>query len=656
MLLLLGLALAQPRVPTAGREGESRFVRVGEALGPAVVERVEVHREFERLHLRVGEEALAPVELVPERPDREGLCAAHGWTVFPRWELRGEAREDAWRPGEGPPRTDEERAHEAICARLAERGEALRSPPPSALGDPGPGPDEERGPALRWRPIVIAALPGLILPLALLLGLLGLRGADRRLRVELLLLTLAAALPRLLRPAGIFNGDLAGYEKLAIGLGLKRSPSLYGEGFAALHAPAVALFGAHPAVLFETHRLLSVLSPALLLLALRRAAGPPAALLAALALALHPAAIRLGPTEEMGVPTLALLLLAAAGLAVPSTGARASRGGRVAGLGALLAGLAGGFALHLRPEALLLLPALIALALLHDEPLPRRLARLGLLALPLLPLLALRLLDLPDPGAVALDPRQLLDPTFLLGALRPRLSPDGGAHHLAFDPRWTSPLLPLGALLALRRGRAALPWLLWLLPATALVVKSWPLADGLRLQLYALAGWAALSGLGLGPLLGARGPRWLLALALLLPPLLTARFELLRHAEWRWLARTLPTAAAGAELLVPGREDRAAAMGLVLEALAPGLRTAPAVQGGPREGRLLLEGSACLEGRPEENPPDCAGLRGRCRSEVVAEAWVVARTDLDTEVPLDRQDRGLVPLRLLRLLDCQEGS
>lgn len=662
LLFLAGLALGQSRLATPGVEGDGHLVAVGEVVGRATVQRVELHREFERVHLVAPGHTLPPVELVREGPSRRGICAAHGWTLFPRWELVGEVPSDPWHLGERPPVSVEEQVHAALCQRLEDRGpqivlsprpasvapevDAAAAAPPTGTALPPP-PAAETSAAVSG---LLAALPWAVSLLGLVGAVLGLRRLDRGGWRDLALVFVASALIRLfLSPAEAFNGALAGYEKLAMGLSLKGSPTLYGQGWSALLAPAVDGFGAEPSTVFEVHRAMAVLSPVLLWATLRALMGPAPALLGGLALAVHAGHVRLAATEEMGIPTLALALLAAAAAARTGPGLP----GIIAGA---LAGLAAGLAAHLRPEGLLLLPAITALPLVSrgraalQTPGPYLALLLGG------GLVALRLADLPPAGDSAIDLGRFSDPGFLLRTLQPSLGPGNSPHHIALDLRWTSPLLPLLALLGLRHPRPAAPWALWLSGTAVLLAKSWPEADALRLQMLAAPGWIGLAAVGLSRPLAPRPLLVVPVIGLLALPLSWARFDLARHQEWRWLAEVVPTLPEGSVLRLDSRLGRAPSMALVLQTIGPRVEVLTADRLAPADGQLVLIGLTCFEGAPGEALDGCAALRGSCQGEELAATWVDARTDLDTRVEPRWQDRGRLRVSVQRLHRCASAA
>lgn len=119
----------------------------------------------------------------------------------------------------------------------------------------------------------------------------------------------------------------------------------YPVGYPALVGAGYAVFGAHPVVAMLLNALLGA-AAAVATWALVRAVGPRAALLAGLAVALHPALVPYTPALMTEAPTAALLVIA---------GACATRGWRVA------TGLVLGAAVLVRPQSLVFAPVLGAL-------------------------------------------------------------------------------------------------------------------------------------------------------------------------------------------------------------------------------------------------------------------------------------------------------
>jgi len=678
---LPGEQLAAPPVAGGGpafpgaEEGSGRLYAVGDPVGPARVDEIEIHSEFERYHLslalpRAGQ-TLPPLEVVPDRAGREGICTHGGWTVFPRWELVGPVPEDPWHEGERPPASVEEQVHAAFCARLAAAPPvAAPAPlperpavPPERVVQAPAAPDPAAGDAAR----VLTPLPLLLAFLGLAMAARGLRGLAPAERRELAGIGVLSLGLRLLQwPGAPFNGALAGYEKLAMAMGQAQVPALYGQGLSALMAPIVRLLGAHPAVVFGTDLALSAVAPLALWATLRPVGGRHTARLGGLFMAVLPLALRLSATEVMTVPLTTLALVAAAG-AVASV--EAGEGALVAGA---MAGLAAGLMVHVRPEGLLVLPALVALPLArrgraafrHGGP------WLGLVLGGVL--VVLRLRDMPglDPGG-PLQPHLLGSPMALLGLVLPRVSDRGGLEHLALDLRWTSPLLWVGPVLALGRGtrRAALPWAAWLLLTLVLVAKSWPLADAMRLQLLAMPAWIALTALAFGPRLAGLAPRRAAALALLgtalvALPASTGWLFLARHAEWSWLRDTVPTLPAGSVVRYDDGPHRASSMAQVLAGLAPGLRWVPASTAPLQDGQLFLRGTTCLSrpSLPEASSDSvCARVEAACRLLPLdglpgATARLPARTDLDEVLLPEEVHDGQVTVGFYRLADCRRPA
>ncbi|MCK6502825.1 glycosyltransferase family 39 protein [Myxococcota bacterium] len=657
-----------------GLDGPGRWLGVGEAVGPATVVRVETHPEFERLHLEAPGQSLPPVEVVEEKGGRAGICSHHGLTLFPRWELVGPVPEDPWHEGERPPATVEEQVHAALCARLDERGEGLRLGPTITAATPGSMPSADGGGpgaerlGIPQAPVgYLRGVGAAVVALTVGLALAGARRLDRPGWRDLALVAGLSALARFgLASPVVFNGGLAGYEKLVMAMGLSSSPDLYGQGWPTVMAPAVSLLGAEPATVFLANRLLATVAPVALWAALRPA-SPAAARVAGLSLAALPLAVLLAPTEEMSVPTLALALVGAA------AAAHADRG--LSGLAAgALAGLAAGLACHVRPEGLLLLPAVAAVpfalrgrAALRDGGPWLALLLGGALVL-------LRLAELPpvrDDGPLV--PSKILQPGFLPMALLPAWESRRHPIHLFMDAAWTSPLLWVGVALALASARRAwrplAPWVLWVLGTGVLLAKSWPLADAWRLQLLAMPGWLALAAWGLAPRL-SRPALLAAAVGLVGLPLAWQRLDFARHAEWRWLARVVPTLPQGPALRYDDGsraelQDKARDMAVVLSTLRPGLVQVAASSAPPQTGQLVLLGLTCFESevtvergevrarRPADGCPQAAAA---CTLVPVDEVWVPARSDLDGRIDPAWVEDGRLRLGIYRLEGCAEPA
>lgn len=562
---LLPLLLALPlHAADVVRVDRGHLARVGEALGGAPVERIEQHPEFERLTVRLPGGALLPLEVTLARPETSPACVHHGFAVYPRFELVG---------GQVLPEASPVTA--ALCARLEAQGGSLplgvvrldvAGPEAAPTDQAGTGQGvviHIPGPGTRSLRPLHAVLAALGLALLAAAGPLrrALAGAPWRDGLGVAVAGLAARL--LLSPRGLQIAPDAGYELLVQAWGINQPHPLYGDGYTALHAPLQRLLAWDPAALFGLHLGLSALAPPLLWaigwLALRQRWG---ALTAGVGLALLPVALRLAASEMAHVPLATFELLAL--LAAVALAAGASQA-RISVALSLVAALAGGFALHLRPEALpfALLPLLLLLATAARHRSWRPLPAVLLLLL----LLAWRLSDLPAPqeqGPVQV--RAFLSGRLWRAVLLPPMSPLAARvspFQVFLDPRTTPVVLPLLALVgatlgARRHGRVVLACLLWwglsLLP---ILPKAWPLVDAWRLQLAGQAPLLLLAGVGVATLPRARPLAPALVVLSALPHLGFVRQQWAGMAEWAFLPRAVATLPPGATVLFPDHEVHA---------------------------------------------------------------------------------------------------
>ncbi|MCB9778834.1 MAG: glycosyltransferase family 39 protein [Alphaproteobacteria bacterium] len=667
LALLLALLLGMPSAARADA-GPAGMVAEGDRLGPAVVTAVELHAEYERIHLSVGEVVLPPVELLAVRPGRSGMCVHRGRTAFPRWDMAEERPwptdpEDAWIEGERAPQNPEEEAFAAVCARMESTearplqivvptGPAAGEAPPADGPRPSEQPSDERtwpeteataapapAPSVRpaWVSFAVAGALGVGGLLALSLGLGGMR--EPGVKRDALALTVLGLVARVgAGPWSIFNGGGAAWEKLALAMGLRVPPDLYGDGYALLHQAGSLGAGVTVGSALGVQLLLSVLAVPALFAVLRALHGPLVARAGALALAVLPLALWLSSTEVMTGPASTLCLLSAACAVTP---------GVVAGLAA---GLLAGAAVHTRPECLLFLPAIASLPLAVRgraalrEPGPWLALVLGGV------LAGIRLWTLPTDGAAPLDLARLSSPAAWLGVLLPRFAGEGPLIHVALDLRWSSPLLALALPLALWRSpdRARLaPWLLWLLPTVVLVTKSWPLADALRLQLLVAPAWCALVGVAAASGSERHARLALLPVAALVAlPLLWGGPGFARQDEWRLLRDGLPDVPETRTLRYVGSpRDR-----LRHEVVAPGHQFVPLAEGPVQDGEILLVDVAC---HVEPTAAACRRALETCADQrVIAERLAPRRVDLDEQLA---EPASSDPLRLalIELSGCR---
>jgi hypothetical protein len=548
---------------------------VGDALDGAVVTRVETHPEYERYWLRQADGRESVAEMVT---GADGMCEVGDLTLFPRPELGA---------------SNGTVGLQALCARMAERSPHLRArrgegsgeepirglggAPDGASGgatEEGSGPESEAvalprspGPRDVNAPVVPSVLHGaLLLLVALAIG----RARPDRMLLGVGAAALAARL--LCAPMGIVNGNLAGYEKLVLARGTLAVPP-YGEGWGAL----MGLVPGWPDSVFRVDLLLAVLAAPLLAALVRRAAGARAGLAAGLLFALLPTHVAVSASETMHVSVLTFELGAV--LAADAV-VRARRADARAFADALIAALATGLAVHIRPDALpfvAVLPGWMAVvwatrsrgAMGGDVPGEARGIVGPVLAggIVLAALVGWRLATLgtaPSTGLVHLPG---------LHALLPELGPVGATArfqlfwHAGFTPPVLWGLAALGLAVLLRRGRAlqAVGWLAWALIVTLpFVEKAWPGVDAVRLQLSGQAPWVALAGIGLAVL-----PRWALPMALVAMLPFLREPPWVQTEEWRFLHAVVPTLPEGATVRYDPRPQRAAAFAAVMEALGP---------------------------------------------------------------------------------------
>lgn len=640
-LLLPTLALAS--TPVLEVE-QGRLARVGETVGGARVERIEQHPEYDRMVLRLAEGEALTVELSLFRGGTPA-CEADGTAIFPRLDLS---------PGLPPAQAAAPVA--ALCDRLAASdvrldlkdirsgqatGQANGEGPTVQAG--GSGEEEIHIPGTstgRFRP-----LQALLLGMLLLLPLARLRPDGAPLRDGLGLLALAALARLLLSPLGIQIAPDAGYETLVMAWGMHEPHALYSDGFSALHAPLQQLSDYDPQLIFLTHGLLSALSaPLLWLVASHVLRERWSALFTGACLAMLPVALRLAGSELSHVPLAFFELLAV-------LAALSARGSLPAGL---LAALATGFVVHLRPEALPFagLPAALLLLAARE----RRWTLVPLLLL--LGLGVQRALTLP--AIEAQGPIQMaafLSPRFWVQVMWPRLGAQeehSGAFQVFLDLGITPFFLPLLALAGLVQGfRHNRPALLLALSWAGLTVgpvlpKAWPMLDAWRLQLPGQAPMILLAGLGLGLL--PRGRRIMTLAPLMVLPLFLhpIRERWAGMEEWNLMHEALPALPPGARVLFADHEAHARAVAQVGALLQHRAGAEPwwlpmgpfAASPDPGPDLYAWEGLTCridrLPSRRVDNDlpvNSCLQLRERCTLTPWRTARVTSRTDADIRIP-----------------------
>lgn len=630
-MVLFLLASAPAQAPSLAVEGE--------ALGAAVVERVELHPEFQRFWLRYPEGGILPAEVTFARPGHEGLCTAGGATLFPREELL-----------EGPRPADVTGPMGVLCERLPARiptfeRPAIQAPRRASGGAPPPSADYGTL-ADRTAPPVPRAFDavGLALAAATLAALAGparagwraLAGGERLAVAGVALLGLLVRL--VASPRTIFNGEGAAYEKITQAWALDAS-NPYGEGFGTLYGWPLYALGRAPEALFGLNLAVSALVPPLVWVAARRLAALPgwvraapvaAATGAGVAAALWPIAVRLAATEAMHVPVTTLVAASlAAGL---------GQVGRASAPLAALTALAAGVAAHVRPEAAPF-AAVAAGLLLAGRGTGARVALAALVAL-----IAWRAALLPR-GQEVLDLRAYADPVWWAVTLRPSLeAPGSRTGAVAFLVGWAPPVLWAAAavgLAALRARGAALLLGLWATLELPVLPKAFPLADLLRLQLPAHVGWMLLVGLGVGRLAAWRPGAGAVALAAVAGG---SALGLGRHPvpvwvhqqEYAVLARVARTLPADAVVVFPDTWSRAARFARVMRVVSGARWIGASAAEPPPSHAWLGVGCATAEGRA-----GCDALRERCTLVPLAVERLAPVADVDLPLPPEGVEVGL---------------
>jgi hypothetical protein len=658
--LSLLLGLAQPAVAgvTPGEAGDGTLGSSGEQIADATIERVELHDEFERYHLRWADGRTLPVEVVPESSGT-GVCTHGGATLFPRWELVGGTGEEA-----APA------AVLSLCERLAVRAPDFRPvlrdhvyvPPTEGVAG---GVDHAIGhrSAPRLHPTRLHGVVGLVLVLGLVVGAVGWRAADRADRRALAVVTALAALLRLgLSPRQVYLASGAGYEALALAWGVAPPHALYGGGMAALFGPGLAWLGRGPAQLSLLTLGLSLLVAPLAWTFGRLMLGREAALVLALLVGVLPAHLVLSATEVAQGPVFVFIWLALAAtagmLAAPTAAVQIAAGG--------LAGLTAGFCGHLRPEALpvALLPPLLVLCLGYRK--ARRMPGFAALLAGSALLFLGRLAELEARGASqtgALHPGELLDVGVWFGALLPSLGlgePPRGFQvylHTWWTPVAWMALAVVGFIRGPRR-LVAFAGLAWLIVGVPLLPKTWPLADAVRLQLQAMPAWLLLTAIGAGVAIERAPARlrpwlpWLLA-ALALPRLPWALRPWANQEEQAIVARAVAAAPAGTVLLYNPDRPHSERYAEVWDEVGGGrLLLLPMGSRTPAAGEWLLVDTLCHAGPDEGVAPDpqriCNQLRARCDLQPVDVQVLAGRSDLDLFLPPQ------IEVGVYRVLSCPQ--
>ena len=518
---------------------------VGERIGGAEVVDAVDHPEFQRLDVRLEDGRTLSIELAAT-PTPMGACTHHGLSLQPRWELLGV--HDAQLEDQPPVVT-------TLCARLEEQGAPVSLRPPQTGQDtPGgsgsAGSDvasgtaasadaassgaassdaASNGAALVRIDRTPAYSPSWMSAVVALLGLFSLftvagRGRSawaswaRQDRVEVAALTLVALLARAgLGLWSVLWAPSFGFGRLSASQGAAGSVPLYGDGFAALMGLPVVLLGPHPDAFFGVQLLLGTLAVPLVwgltrVLTADTAVGRLAPLLAGGWVALLPSHVWLSTSEVMHISLVTVELLAAV-FAVLFV--RAAGDGR--GMGVALSigsALATGLAVHIRPEAFPFIVVPASWVVWHAG----RAHRLGLVlaVLVVAGLSAPRLLTLlleVSPSESAVDYSRLTELHAWLSFFTPTASEPSALAFVntALHPRFALPVFVPMALVGLFAApRRVAVWLAlwWAVATTPILLKAWPLADALRLQLPGLMPVVVLAGIGTSAVVGRLMRPW----------------------------------------------------------------------------------------------------------------------------------------------------
>lgn len=596
--------------PNVQSVSEAVLGKQGEILEGGTITRIEVHPEFQRYYLTWPDQTGIAVEI--RRWDREhiGLCRSGTQTLFPRPELQVPV----------PESPNGSAAYDVLCARL--ESHPFPEDPPSAS-------------SFRWINLDLSPLPSSLYAVGLL-GALALLLAGFRAPLRLIEGTAWALFGLLLRwvlvKPGIFNGAEAGYEKLVIGLGrMHNSP--YGNGFETLLAPWLSLTGPTPAGIYTANLGMSALGVGLIWAWGLAEGGLTTARAAALFWALLPVSLMLSRSEEMSVGVVTLGLVALASVSHFRKGGPAFL--------PVLAAAALGLAIHTRPEALTLLPVVVAFGFGRVSSLRRGLSVVICTAV-VTGLIVLRL-PLGAGQQNVLHPSSTFHLLTLLKAFLPSLNLTLPVQQLALQLHFTPPLLPVLAVLGLLRAERAhrlrllLGWACLTLP---LLTKCYPVADLLRLQHPALLIWTLSAGLGISEL-AKRLPRLWVPLVLVgtAPWWWHPQTDWANQTESRWLAEVVPTLPAEARVLYPDPLQRADKFRMIMEDLGPARWSG----GGDAQGLLYIGVSCYL---PEA--AECRSIQERCRLTPLQTTELPARADLD----LNLGGRSTVLLGFYRIESC----
>ena len=568
------------------------LANVGAALGSATVVRIEAHPEYERYWLLDESGRSFAAELTRTDGVHQGLCEAQGLVLFPRPELVH---------GELAPITVE-----PWCATLAQLtpGQAKFVDRKSELAH-----------AARWNgfdsPALIALTSG-SWQWASACGAIALAALVWTVRKDLsrfaAVVGAAGALRMGLADPQIWNGSGAAYEKLLLAWGQMRGAP-YGSGFESWMAPAVHLLGANFAAVSVTNLCFSSLTVGLmyrLAVVLTPAAWSPSErarfpFWVGAAAATLPVAVFLSRTEAMHISAVAFGVLA-----VLLT-AEARVGSWVAGVGAVAAMLA---ALQTRPDLAMVALPVVAFGF------SRRAALLVLVAGAVAVGVALSS-EIPE----LVHFERLWSAQAAYRSMLPRVGPPGRETffqlflHASFTPAAWWGAAAIGAWAA----PAALRWRLvaWIAVCVPFLGKVMPLADAVRLQLFAQYGWVVLVGLGLTKLGVRLGLVVGVVAALVQCWLLPLRWA--HHDEFDFLAEVVPSLPVEAHVRSQAFGHRNEGFVRVMQSLGPARWAGPNEELSAGPDQLSLQYRSVGEDPPAGEPFLVREISGR--------------TDVDVRLP-----------------------
>ncbi|HND34276.1 MAG TPA: hypothetical protein PLA94_29950, partial [Myxococcota bacterium] len=412
----------------------------------------------------------------------------------------------------------------------------------------------------------------------------------------------------------------------------------YGDGQQVLFQVLLPLFGADPEGVFAGTLLLSVATVGLVWAWLRVEVGLVGARAGALLWCLLPVPLLLARSED---PSVGVVFFGALSLLAAAVWRR--EGGL---LPAVLAALSGGFLVHIRPEAGLLVGAAAVVGLRRPKGVYDGLT-VGIAVLLVGSLLWLRM-PLGVGQQQVLEPSNLLRPSSILWLWAPVFTPRRAVVQLVTLVAKIPPLLPILGVVGMRGGDQ--PWrrvALWAILTLPVAVKSNVYADIFRLQHPTLLVWVLSAAVAAELVAGRIGQPWMLVFLGLgiLPWAVGAAPGWVQQREYQWLTTVVPAFPENQRIFYYDPHSRAKSMRAVMERLGPGRWSGG---GEPQPGDWIYKGLGCY--LPEGSA--CRDGLARCRLEEVAAVQLPPHSDLDLELLLDPREKT-VELGFYRVQDCR---